>query len=163
MNCWSGRRGHGTTALESLQGRRGLGAWQALLRAHASLMRELGIDLSNRVGLSLGDFDVLAQLTFGGGDLRVTDLATRVFSSRSALTRRMDRMVEEGAVRRSRAGADGRGVVIGITDLGTARLLEAIPVHLDGIERLFAAPLDDDDLEALEGSLSKVATGCSFG
>lgn len=126
-------------------------------------MRELGTDLSTKVDLSLGDFDVLFQLANAGGELRVTDLAARVFLSRSALTRRMDRMVEEGVVRRSRADADGRGVVIGITELGTARLLEALPVHLDGIERLFARPLDDDDLANIERSLNKVVTNCSFG
>jgi len=148
---------------ELLRGRRGVGAWQAFLRAHATLMRELGTDLTTKVNLSLGDFDVLAQLAAAGGELRVTDLATRVFSSRSALTRRMDRMVDEGLVRRSRADADGRGVVVGITDAGAARLLEALPVHLDGVARLFVELLDDADLETLDRALTKVATDCSFG
>src|SRR5215471_13921137 len=106
--------------------RRGIEAWQAFLRAHATLMRQLGTDLVTKVNLPLGDFDVLAQLSVAGGELRVTDLATRVFSSRSALTRRMDRMVDKGLVRRSRSDADGRGVVVGITDAGAARLLEAL-------------------------------------
>lgn len=150
-------------AVEALRDRRGLGAWQAFLRAHASLMRDLGTDLSTNVDLSLGDFDVLFQLANAGGELRVTDLAARVFLSRSALTRRMDRMVKEGVVRRSRADADGRSVVIEITERGTARLLEALPVHLAGVERLFVQPLDDDDLAQLERSLNKVATNCSFG
>jgi DNA-binding MarR family transcriptional regulator len=126
-------------------------------------MRELGTELATKVDLALGDFDVLAQLAVAGGELRVTELATRVFSSRSALTRRMDRMVDEGLVTRSRADGDGRGVVVGITDTGTARLLDALPVHLDGVERLFVEPLDDEDLEALERALTKVATDCSFG
>lgn len=142
---------------------RGIGAWQAFLRAHASLMRELGTDLVTNVDLSLGDFDVLAQLAVAGGELRVTDLATRVFSSRSALTRRMDRMVAEGLVRRSRANADGRGVVIELSEAGGARLLEALPVHLDGVSRLFVNPLDDEDLETLERVLTQVAMDCSFG
>src|SRR5881394_3987228 len=93
---------------DALRDRRGISAWQAFLRAHATLMRELGTDLAAKTKLSLGDFDVLAQLTVAGGELRVTDLATKVFSSRSALTRRLDRMVDEGLVHRSRAGADGR-------------------------------------------------------
>jgi DNA-binding MarR family transcriptional regulator len=148
---------------EVLHGRRGLGAWQAFLRAHATLMRELGTELSTKVNMPLGDFDVLAQLTAAGGELRVTDLAIRVFSSRSALTRRLDRMLDEGLVRRSRADADGRGVVVGVTEVGAARLLEALPVHLDGVERLFVEPLDDQDLDTLERTLTKVATDCSFG
>ena len=146
-----------------LRGRRGFAAWQAFLRAHATLMRELGTDLLTKVDLPLGDFDVLAQLAAAGGELRVTDLAARVFSSRSALTRRMDRMVDEGLVRRSRSESDGRGVVVGITDVGAARLLEALPIHLDGIARLFVDPLDDADLETIDRALTKVATDCSFG
>jgi len=47
---------------DALPGRRGLGAWRALLKAHATLMRRLATDLQTKTGLSLGDFDVLGQL-----------------------------------------------------------------------------------------------------
>ena len=50
-----------------LPGRRGLEAWSALLRAHATLMRQLGTDLEKETGLGLGDFDVLGQLALAGG------------------------------------------------------------------------------------------------
>ena len=40
---------------------RGLAAWQALLRSHATLMRELERDLEKETGLALAGFDVLAQ------------------------------------------------------------------------------------------------------
>jgi hypothetical protein len=45
---------------DALPDQRGLGAWRSLLRAHASLMRELATDLATTTGLTLGDFDVLA-------------------------------------------------------------------------------------------------------
>jgi len=44
---------------EALPGRRGLSAWRAFLKAHATLMRRLATDLQTKTGLSLGDFDVL--------------------------------------------------------------------------------------------------------
>jgi hypothetical protein len=47
----------------------GLAAWQALLRAHATPMRQLATDLVEEVGPTLGDFDVLAQLAQAGGEL----------------------------------------------------------------------------------------------
>ena len=65
------------------------------------MVRELATDLVNETGLTLGDFDVLAQLAFGGGELRMSDLAARAFSSRSGMTRRVDRLVDEGLVGRS--------------------------------------------------------------
>src|SRR5918996_2227403 len=114
----------------AVPGQRGLAAWRGFLAAHASLMRELATDLATKTGLSLNDFDVLAQLAMGGGELRMTDLAARAFSSRSGMTRRIDRLADEGYVRRATADADGRGVLIGLTDAGLQQLKEALPVHL---------------------------------
>jgi DNA-binding MarR family transcriptional regulator len=148
---------------ETLPDRRGLGAWRALLRAHATLMRQLATDLVQQTGLTLGDFDVLVQLSAAGGELRMTELAARVFSSRSGLTRRIDSLVEEGLVQRSSAETDARGVVVTLTEIGMARLAETAPVHLRGIADLFVAPLDDEELAMLERALRKVTRDCTFG
>ena len=142
---------------------RGLGAWQAFLRAHASLMRSLAADLVDRTGLTLGDFDVLAQLSLGGGELRMTDLAVRAYSSRSGMTRRIDRLVTEGLVERRDSGSDARSVVVALSDAGRARLAETLPIHLAEVGRLFADPLDDDELLEVERAMRKVAVDCSFG
>ena len=107
---------------DALPDERGLGAWRALLHAHASLMRELSTDLAMKTRLPLGDFDVLAQLALAGGELRMTELATKAFSSRSAMTRRVDRMIGEGFVRRTSSEGDGRGVLVALTEAGLARL-----------------------------------------
>src|SRR5918996_2182462 len=80
---------------QALPDQRGLGAWRALLRAHATIIRELATDLAMRTRLPLGDFDVLAQLALAGGELRMTDLATKAFSSPYAMTRRLDRLIDE--------------------------------------------------------------------
>ena len=148
---------------DALPGRRGLGAWQALLHAHASLVRELATDLPSKTGLTLGDFDVLAQLALAGGELRMTDLATRAFSSRSGMTRRVDRLVDERLLQGSGADADARSVVVGLTDKGLAQLRENVPIHLAKMSELFADRLDDEELAVLECALQKVAVDCSFG
>src|ERR671918_2076718 len=142
---------------QALPGQRGLEAWRALLRAHATLIRELATELAMKTRLPLGDFDVLAQLAQAGGELRMTDLATRAFSSRSAMTRRVDRMIDEGLVRRSKSESDGRGVIIEVTETGLARLTGAVPVHLEGVSRLFLERLDDEDLAVLERALDRVS------
>src|SRR3954447_20828407 len=99
-------------------GGRGLEAWHSLLQAHATLVRRLAIDLERETGLALADFDVLAQLSVAGGELRMTELAARALISRSGMTRRVARLVDEGLVRRDSAGTDGRGVVVVLTDAG---------------------------------------------
>jgi len=143
--------------------RRGLDAWVSLLQAHATLMRRLESDLERETGLALADFDVLAQLARAGGELRMTELAARALISRSGMTRRVTRLVEEGLVRRADADADGRGVVVALTDAGLARLAETAPVHARGISKLFVAQLDDQELAILERALGKVIIDCSFG
>jgi DNA-binding MarR family transcriptional regulator len=93
----------------------------------------------------------------------MTDLASKAFSSRSAISRRIDRMVEEGLVGRKSSHSDGRGVVVRVTEAGMARLVEAVPVHLEGVSKLFLERLDDRELSVLENALDKVSLHCSFG
>ncbi|TLZ69145.1 MAG: MarR family transcriptional regulator [Methanobacteriota archaeon] len=146
-----------------LPGRRGLEAWRSLLRAHATLMRQLDTDLEKKTGLALADFDVLAQLALAGGELRMTDLAARALISRSGMTRRVARLVDEGLVRRADTDADGRGVVVVLTDAGMARLTEATPVHLRGVSDLFVARLNQKELAVLKSVMDKVTADCTFG
>ncbi len=61
------------------------------------------------------------------------------------------------------ADADGRGVVVALTDAGVARLVETAPTRARGISKLFVEPLDDQELEILERALGKVIIDCSFG
>jgi DNA-binding MarR family transcriptional regulator len=142
--------------LRELPGRRGLAAWQALMRAHATLMRQLDQQLRKETGLALADFDVLAQLA--AGELRMTELADRALISRSGMTRRVARLAEEGLVRRANIPADARGVVVALTDAGVGRLTETAPVHARGVFELFVSRLGDQELAVLESALAKVTT-----
>ncbi|MGH3114374.1 MAG: MarR family winged helix-turn-helix transcriptional regulator [Gaiellaceae bacterium] len=137
--------------------------WAQVLSAHRELMRRLAGDLAEVTGLSLGDFDVLAQLALAGGELRMSELATRAFSSRSGMTRRVARLVDEGLVARGSDEADARGVVVAVTDAGVARLAEAAPVHLRGVVELFVSQLTDKELALLKSALDKVTVDSSFG
>jgi len=148
---------------DQVPGRRGLVAWRSMLRAHATLMRRLDTDLERETGLVLADFDVLAQLAQANGELRVTELADRALISRSGMSRRVARLVDEGLVRRDRADTDARGVVVALTEAGIARLAQTAPVHASGISKLFVAQLDDQELALLERALNKVTVDCSFG
>ena len=148
---------------KELPGRRGLEAWRSLLRAHATLMRQLDTDLEKKTGLALADFDVLAQLALAGGELRMTDLAARALISRSGMTRRVARLVDGGLVRRADIDADGRSVVVVLTDRGVARLTEAAPVHVRGVSDLFVARLNRKELAVLKSVMEKVTVDCTFG
>jgi len=148
---------------KELPGQRGLAAWQSLLKAHASLLRRLETDLEAQTGLQLSDYDVLAQLAFAGGELRITELAVRALISRSGMTRRVARLADQRLVRRESTGVDGRGVIVALTKTGLARLLETTPVHARGVRELFVAQLDDQELAALQSALDKVTVDTTFG
>jgi DNA-binding MarR family transcriptional regulator len=148
---------------EELRSGTGLEVWDSFLRAHATLMRHLEVDLAQATGLALADFDVLAQLARAGGELRMTDLAARALVSRSGMTRRVASLVEDGLVRRVDADADARSVVVALTNAGVARLTETAPVHLRRISELFVARLDDQELAALKNALDKITVDCTFG
>jgi DNA-binding MarR family transcriptional regulator len=150
-------------AARELPAGRTLGAWRSLLHAHATLMRQLERDLEAETGLALADFDVLAQLALAGGELRMTELANRALISRSGMTRRVARLLDQGLVRRATIEADARGVQVALTDAGVARLTETAPVHARGIAKYFVSQLQDEELAVLERALDKVTVDCTFG
>jgi len=142
---------------------RAVAAWTALLRAHATLMRALDSDLRTRTGSGLNDFDVLATLGREGGRLRMADLAERAYSSRSGMTRRIDRLEQEGLVARVQTDQDGRGVVVMLTEAGAERMAELATAHLRDVRRVFANRLEASELAELEALLKKVTVETSFG
>ena len=148
---------------EAIPRRRGVEAWDTFLRAHATLMRRLDSDLHAETGSGLNDFDVLAQVGTAGGSIRMTGLAERVYSSRSGMTRRVDKLEREGLLCRAPAGADGRGVEVALTDAGAKRLEELARAHLRGVEEVFVSRLDDRELAALAHLLDKICVETSFG
>ena len=144
-------------------GRRGLGAWSAFIRAHATLSRAMDVRLQEATGCSLADFDVLSQIGGADGRLRMAELADRVLVSRSGLTRRVARLEEEGLVQRCAADDDGRGVVVCLTEAGVKRMTETTRAHAGDVKALFMSLLSDSDLETIERALRKVIVDCSFG
>jgi len=66
-------------------------------------------------------------------------------------------------VRRAQADADGRGVVVQLTNSGLDRLSVAAPVHIRGVSDLFLMKLNDQELGVLESALAKVTVDCTFG
>src|SRR5438552_18369332 len=84
---------------DDLPGGRGLGAWQALLRSHATLIRQLERDLAKETGLALADVDVLAQLALAGGAQGTTQLPDRAPIPRSGITRSVARLADTRLVR----------------------------------------------------------------
>ena len=111
--------------------------WRGLLQAHAMLMSRLDRELVTEHSISLGEYEVLVFLSAAPeGRLRMSVLAQEVLISPSALTRRVDGLVERGLVARLRCPDDARGAYAVLTEAGRDRLVEAAPTHVRGVRSL---------------------------
>jgi DNA-binding MarR family transcriptional regulator len=136
---------------------RELSVWRTFLRAHATVTRQLEHDLAAQHMLPLPSYDVLLQLAESPQRrLRMTDLAERVMLSRSGLTRLVDRLSAEGLVSREACPDDARGTFTVLTEVGLAKLREAAPTHLRGIQEHVTSRLSPVELDALGRLLRKL-------
>ena len=92
-------------------------AWRELQSVAAELERTIDEELTAEWEVPLGWFDVLAGLQRLGGSARPSDLADELRLVRSSLSRRLDRLEEEGWVARRRPADvdDHRAVVVELT------------------------------------------------
>ncbi len=127
-----------------------LDAWRGFLRTHATLVRELDEELTQRHGLPLTSYDVLVQLDGApDGRMRMSQLADAVLLSRSGLTRLVDRLERAGLIERVRCRADARGWFAVITDAGRAAFARARRTHIEGVRRRYLDRLSPDEQSRL--------------
>jgi DNA-binding MarR family transcriptional regulator len=93
------------------------GAWEALLAAHASLIRRFGA-AGGWEELSMKEYDVLYTLSKCPEPIRLSELNRHVLLSQPALSRLVDRLVDRGLVSRAADPSDGRGVCLALTPAG---------------------------------------------
>ena len=135
----------------------GLEAWRSFIRAYAAVVGALERELEEECGLPLPWYDVLLQLAEAGrGGLRMSALAEAVLLSRSGLTRLVDRMVDEGLLKRRAQPSDRRATIVALTPAGRRRLRAAAPVHLRGIEEHFASRLSPRQADEVRRALRRV-------
>ena len=123
-------------------------AWEALLGAHASLMRQFAAqdvwgDLSPR------EYDVLYTLAKRADPISLAELNRHVLLSQPALSRLVDRLVDRGLVRRERAANDGRSVSLSLSETGAEAQRQVGLSHGREVARAVSSRLDREDMETL--------------
>jgi DNA-binding MarR family transcriptional regulator len=133
-------------------------AWQAFLAAAALLDRRLDQQLKDDTGLSHPQYEILVRLSAApDGELRMTDLAGALYTSKSGLTYQITRLEGAGLVRRASSPSDVRGVVAVLTDAGRQRLAQAAPGHVAAVRALLIDVLTGQQLAAMADGLGEVA------
>jgi DNA-binding MarR family transcriptional regulator len=134
-----------------------LDAWRGFLRTHATLVRELDEELTERHGLPLSSYDVLVQLDAAPeGRLRMSHLADAVLLSRSGLTRLVTRLEKQGLLERAECPSDARGAFAAITDAGREKLAEARSTHRAGVRERFLDKLGEREQRQLSRVWSRL-------
>jgi DNA-binding MarR family transcriptional regulator len=134
-----------------------LRAWRLFFESALALIDVLGKELEEAAGIPMRWYDVLVQLEESPQGIPMNLLAERILHSKSGFTRVVDRMEEEGLVRRVRPEHDRRTILVMLTDEGTETMKRARRYHRDGIERHFAQHLTDADIKCLTRALERVS------
>jgi len=126
-----------------------IAAWRGLQAVVGQIERGLDEELRADWDIQLGWFDVLASLQRLGGRARPLDVAADLRLPPSSLSRRLDRLQEEGWIARHRhvPGADHRAVEIELTRTGRRLWREMNVSYRRAIQAQFAIHLDDEDID----------------
>jgi len=129
--------------------------WRAFLQATLQLQEQLDRELQRESGLPLAYYQILAMLSEAPDrTLRMRDLADRTWFSRSRLSHAVDRLEEQGWVRRVGCPGDRRGALAVLTDAGFAVLAAAAPCHVESVRRRVFDHLTPEQVQAL-GAISR--------
>ncbi len=125
-----------------------------LHRLAAVLTEQLTV-VYRRHGLGEGEFDVLAALRRAGAPYERApgELALHTMVTTGAITKRIDRLEQDGLVTRRAVDEDGRRRVVALTDAGRRVIDQAFAEHMANERRLLEA-LDPDDAAQLERLLT---------
>ena len=133
--------------------------FRSLTIATTALIRRVDAELVAELQLPLAWFDVMTALQRAGGSLRVNELRDVLDEHPSSLSRRLDRMEEEGWVARrpSPTDDDRRAVTVTLSRRGRTLWREANVLYRRSVQRHFAKDLSATDVAALQRVIGKVS------
>jgi DNA-binding MarR family transcriptional regulator len=136
--------------------RRANDAWEALLTAHARLIKQFAAE-DVWQDLSMREYDVLYTLSKCARPVRLGELHQHVLLSQPALSRLVDRLVGRGLVDRCADPVDRRGVRLSLTGAGRDKQRQVGRRHARSVARAVNAELSPDELGQLATICRKLA------
>ena len=132
--------------------------WRQFCTVSAALQRRLDLALVEEHELPMVWFEALTAIRDAGGSMRVHKLCEVLDDVPSSLSRRLDRLEDEGFVRRQRTPQpdDRRAVTVSLTADGRAAWRDANISFRRLVQEHFAKRLTDTDIAALQRVWSKL-------
>jgi len=132
-------------------------AWESFLAAGALVDRRVDQQLKEAAGLSHPQYEILVRLAAApDGELRMTELADTLLTSKSGLTYQVTQLEKAGLVTRRSCPSDVRGVFAVLTEAGRRRLEQAAPGHVALVRELLIDVLTPGQLAVLADALGEV-------
>lgn len=136
---------------------REMAAWQGFLEATSRVSRHLEQQLKDDAGLSHPQYEILVRLADAPeGEVRMTELAEELFTSKSGLTYQVGQLEKRGLVSRRSCPTDVRGVLAVLTRSGRETLRDAAPGHVAAVRASLIDVLDEEELSVLARALGRV-------
>jgi DNA-binding MarR family transcriptional regulator len=125
-----------------------LRVWHAFRLMGEDVLARVGRDISDATGLSGPDWVVLSRLAdLGKGEMRQQNLARTMGWDKSRLSHQLTRMQKRKLVERREA--DGRVVLVVLTEYGREKLDAARPVHAESIRRNLLSRLSAEQIATM--------------
>jgi DNA-binding MarR family transcriptional regulator len=142
-----------------------LGAWKAVVQAHAAVTGQLQEALTEAGLPPLAWYELLVTLaTAPERRLRMGELAEALVISRGGLTKLVDRLVKAGLVDRDFCAEDRRASYAVLLPAGEELLAEMRPTVAAELDRSLVGVLSDREAESIREGLDRVRnSACSGG
>jgi len=136
---------------------RAVEVWERLSRMHSSISATLEKEMQPQAGISLGWYEVLAELKRAPGEmLRFQDLAHEAGLTESGASRRLDQMLKAHLIERLSCPTDRRGVYAHLTEQGSQAYAKARAVFVSSIDKSLGRQLKPEEAEAMRATLSRL-------
>ncbi|MEL6235363.1 MAG: MarR family transcriptional regulator [Pseudomonadota bacterium] len=132
--------------------------WFFALRVHKAVFEQLNQELKTCAGISLTQFDALAQLEKHPDGVSMSDLSTALRVTSGNVSGLVTRMARDGLVERRLSATDRRSFTVSMTPKGRHRFRDAVEVHDLKLNRLMS-DLSAQELTDAVAAMRKVAAG----
>lgn len=139
-------------------------AWRAYVIGSELLRQRLNRELQDSEGIALPDYEVLVRLSeCPNWQMRMSQLAGQVASSKSRLSHQISRMEKAGLVTREDCPDDARGVIAELTQKGMEVLRAAAPTHVQGVREHLVDLMTPEEQKVVAGLFERVIEHLDLG
>jgi DNA-binding MarR family transcriptional regulator len=125
--------------------------WTRFLHVTHRLEHQIDRRLQEQHGITHTQYEILVRLADSDEQaLRMSDLAERIVTAKSAVTYQINKLTEMGLVSRKKCGRDNRGIWVHLTEEGAERLERAAPCILSLVRELFLDAISCDQAAELD-------------